>query len=101
MQTEQRNESAPEQAASSPIQNSFASVNSEQHNTKNYMTTPMDRPLVPAKMPLHSRAAAAQRLNDLPEKPARGVYYEVPHRRPYPTGWRTKRHIKRKLLNQE
>lgn len=65
------------------------------------MTTQVERPSMPAKMPVHSRAAAAQRLNDLPEKPARGVYYEVPHRRPYPTGWRTKRHIKRKLLNQE
>jgi membrane peptidoglycan carboxypeptidase len=100
MQTEQRNGSAPEPAASSPIQSSFVPANGAQHNTTTHMTTPAVRPLAPAKMPLHSRAAAAQRLNDLPEKPARGVYYEVPHRRPYPTGWRTKRHIKRKLLSQ-
>ncbi len=93
MQTGQRNGSAPEQSASSPIQNSLAS---EQNNA----TVQETKPVATAKLPAYSRAAAAQRLNDLPEKPARGVYYEVPHRRLYPTGWRTKRHIKRKLLNQ-
>jgi membrane peptidoglycan carboxypeptidase len=54
----------------------------------------------PAKLPEHSRAAAAQRLNDLPLKPARGVYYPVPHRILHPGGWRTKRHIKRKSLRR-
>lgn len=54
----------------------------------------------PAKLPEHSRAAAAQRLNDLPQKPARGVYYPVPHRILHPSGWRTKRHIKRKSLRR-
>jgi membrane peptidoglycan carboxypeptidase len=52
----------------------------------------------PAMLPEHSQAAAAQRLNDLPQKPARGVYYEVPHRLMHPTGWRTRRYIKRRHL---
>ena len=51
-----------------------------------------------AQLPVHSRAAAAQRLNTLPERPERGAYYAVPHNQPNPTGWRTKRHIKRKNL---
>src|SRR5579864_935118 len=54
----------------------------------------------PARLPVHSRAAAAQRINDLPEKPARGAYYAVPHRRTQPTGWRTKRYIKRRALQR-
>jgi membrane peptidoglycan carboxypeptidase len=52
----------------------------------------------PAKLPTNSRAAAAQRLNNISERPARGVYYHVPHRRPQPVGWRTRRYIKRKHL---
>jgi membrane peptidoglycan carboxypeptidase len=56
------------------------------------------RPLKPATLPAHSRAAAAQRLSALPEKSIRGAYYAVPHLRRYPVGWRTKRHIKRKNL---
>ncbi len=51
-----------------------------------------------AQLPVHSRAAAAQRLNALPQPPERGTYYAVPHKQPNPTGWRTKRHIKRKNL---
>ncbi len=54
----------------------------------------------PAKLPVHSRAAAAQRLNDLPEKPARGAYYAVAHRKAQPTGWRTRRYIKRRALQR-
>lgn len=54
----------------------------------------------PAKLPVHSRAAAAQRLNDIPEPPDRGVYYPVPHHLTNPPGWRTKRYIKRKNLRQ-
>ncbi|MBV9232326.1 MAG: transglycosylase domain-containing protein, partial [Chloroflexi bacterium] len=96
MQTEQRNESASEQAASSAIQSSFTPSD----GVENKAPTQEMGSIAPAKLPAYTRAAAAQRLNDLPEKPARGVYYEVPHRRLYPTGWRTKRHIKRKLLNQ-
>ncbi len=52
-----------------------------------------------AQLPVHSRAAAAQRLNTQPERPERGVYYAVPHNQPNATGWRTKRHIKRKNLH--
>ncbi|HLH62034.1 MAG TPA: transglycosylase domain-containing protein [Ktedonobacteraceae bacterium] len=54
----------------------------------------------PATLPATSRAAAAQRLNALPEKPARGAYYAVPHRKTAPTGWRTRRYIKRRHLRR-
>src|SRR6185312_11983104 len=54
--------------------------------------------IVPAKLPAYSRAAAAQRLNDVPERPVPGTYYAVPHLQPNPPGWRTKRHLKRKNL---
>ena len=37
------------------------------------------RPGLPAKLPAHSRAAAAQRLDEHPQS-MRGVYYPVPHR---------------------
>lgn len=57
-------------------------------------------PTVPAKLPAHSRAAAAQKLDDQPLKNIRGVYYPVPHRRLNPTGWRTKRHLKRRNLRR-
>ncbi|MBE3561600.1 MAG: transglycosylase domain-containing protein [Ktedonobacteraceae bacterium] len=53
----------------------------------------------PARLPAYTRAAAAQRLNDVPEQPIRGVYYPVPHRQLQPPGWRTKRHLKRKNLH--
>lgn len=53
-----------------------------------------------AKLPKHSRAAAAQRLNEIAERPARGYYYAVPHTLTRPPGWRTKRYIKRKNLHQ-
>ncbi|HEY4386148.1 MAG TPA: transglycosylase domain-containing protein, partial [Ktedonobacteraceae bacterium] len=53
---------------------------------------------IPARLPSHSRAAAAQRLNDVPEHIPRGVYYEVLHQPLNPNGWRTKRHLKRKNL---
>lgn len=56
------------------------------------------RVVVPAKLPLHSQAAIAQRLNDIPEKPVAGFMYSAPHLRLHPTGWRIKRHIKRKKL---
>jgi penicillin-binding protein 1A len=54
--------------------------------------------VIPAKLPLHSQAAVAQRLNDVPEKPVAGFMYSAPHLRVHPTGWRTKRHVKRKKL---
>jgi len=54
--------------------------------------------VIPAKLPQHSQAAVAQRLNDVPEKPVAGFMYSAPHLRLHPTGWRTKRHAKRKKL---
>ncbi len=59
-----------------------------------------DHATAPAKLPAHSRAAAAQKLDDLPLKNARGVYYPVPHRMVNPPGWRTRRHIKRRNLRR-
>src|SRR5436305_1174520 len=56
------------------------------------------RSITPAKLPSYSRAALAQRLNDVPEAPTRGVYYPVPHLHEHPIGWRIKRHGKRKNL---
>jgi membrane peptidoglycan carboxypeptidase len=56
-----------------------------------------DSPFV-AELPEQSRAAAAQRLNERSLRPARGVYYAVPHLNPHPRGWRTRRHLKRKNL---
>src|SRR5438128_10355282 len=54
---------------------------------------------VPAKLPVHSRAAA-QKLDEHPLRNIRGVYYPVPHRNPNPRGWRTRRHLKRKNLRR-
>src|SRR5436309_6080585 len=58
------------------------------------------RPLLPAKLPARSRAAAAQKLNDRPLPAMRGAYYPVPHLQKNPKGWRTKRHLKRKQLRR-
>src|SRR5579883_1087199 len=52
----------------------------------------------PARLPSYSRAAAAQRQNDVPEKPLPGVFYAVEHTRLHPVGWRTRRYVKRKNL---
>ena len=56
--------------------------------------------VTPAKLPPHSQAAVAQRLNDVPGKPIPGFIYNVPQLRQHPAGWRTKRHIKRKILRK-
>lgn len=53
---------------------------------------------IPARLPETSRAAAAQRLNDLPQEQARGVWYNASQAQLHPLGWRLKRHIKRKNL---
>ena len=55
---------------------------------------------VPAKLPAHSRAAAAQKLDERPLNNIRGAYYPVPHHNPNPRGWRTRRHIKRRNLHR-
>jgi membrane peptidoglycan carboxypeptidase len=60
------------------------------------ITSPI--PSIAAEVPKHSRAAAAQRLNDRPVKAVHGLYYPVPHLNPHPRGWRTRRYIKRKNL---
>src|SRR5437763_11289718 len=54
--------------------------------------------VTPAKLPPHSQAAIAQRLNDVPMRPASGLMYGAPHLHTHPAGWRTKRHVKRKKL---
>ena len=56
------------------------------------------RAVTPAKLPPHSQAAVAQRLNDVPEKPVAGFMYSASHLRAHPAGWYTKRHVKRKKL---
>ncbi len=71
---------------------------SNSQNSSSEITQKVSKGRLPAQLPAHSRAAAAQRLNTQPERPERGVYYAVPHRQVNPTGWRTKRHIKRKNL---
>ncbi|WP_376796889.1 transglycosylase domain-containing protein [Thermogemmatispora sp.] len=55
---------------------------------------------LPARLPANSRAAAAQRLEERPEKPPVGVYYEAPHLVTHPRGWRLRRHYKRKNLHR-
>jgi len=92
MQTDQQQTEPlrPAQSSSSLQQSSQTGISSEQ---------PIETRTV-AQLPTHSRAAAAQRLNAQPEHLERGVYYAVPHRQTHPTGWRTKRHIKRKYLHQ-
>jgi membrane peptidoglycan carboxypeptidase len=54
----------------------------------------------PATLPVYSRAAAAQRLNDIPQQPTRGVHYLAPHKSAHALGWRTRRHLKRKNLRR-
>ena len=55
---------------------------------------------LPAKLPPHSRAAAAQRLDERPLPAIRGLYYDVPHLRLHPRGWYLQRHLKRKNLHR-
>ena len=52
----------------------------------------------PAKLPEYSRAAAAQRLSEMPEKASAGVSYAATHRPLHPPGWRLRRHVKRRNL---
>jgi membrane peptidoglycan carboxypeptidase len=55
--------------------------------------------VVPAKLAENSRAAAAQRLSEQPDKVAPGFYYEGTHHRLHETGWHFKLHIKRRNLH--
>lgn len=54
----------------------------------------------PATLPEHSRAAAAQRMSDKLQPATRGVHYMAPHRSTQALGWRTRRHLKRKVLRR-
>jgi membrane peptidoglycan carboxypeptidase len=49
----------------------------------------------PEKLPEHG-----QQLRELPQNPIIPVYYEAPHRRMHPVGWRTRRYFKRKKLRR-
>ena len=58
-------------------------------------------PRVPAKLPPHSRAAAAQRLDEQRAFLShRGAYYDVPHTPLHEQGWYIRRHMKRKHLHR-
>lgn len=64
------------------------------------MQTP-EQPRVPARLPEHSRAAAAQRLDEKPQFLAqRGTYYEASHHPLHEQGWYLRRHLKRKHLHR-
>jgi membrane peptidoglycan carboxypeptidase len=58
------------------------------------------QPKPPVRLPAHSRAAAAQQLNQRPLPAARGVYYDVPHKQLHPPGTRLRRHLKWKNLHR-
>ncbi len=64
------------------------------------MQTEKQHPLPPAKLPPHSRAAAAQKLDERPLKSIRGVFYDAPHLRQHPTGWHNRLYLKRKTLHR-
>lgn len=56
---------------------------------------------MPAKLPQHSRAAAAQRLDErTPYAVRRGVQYDTPHNPLHAQGWYIRRHMKRKSLRR-
>ncbi|MGB8345460.1 MAG: transglycosylase domain-containing protein, partial [Ktedonobacteraceae bacterium] len=59
-----------------------------------------EQPKVPAKLPPHSRAAAAQRLDERPLPAPRGYYYDVPHHPLHPQGARMRQHLKYKNLHR-
>ncbi len=60
-----------------------------------------EHPRVPAKLPEHSRAAAAQRLDEQPTfLSRRGTYYDIPHTPLHSESWYIRRHMKRKNLRR-
>lgn len=92
MRTDQRSPQSSNEAELPTVkENTAATVESEGEEVYR-------RPVTPAKLPPQSRAAASQRLNDVPLEPIHGVYYEVLHRKDHPNGWHLKRHLKRKNL---
>ncbi len=92
MQTDQRSPQSSSKA-DLPVVKENTATTIEGEGEKTYR-----RPITPAKLPPQSRAAASQRLNDIPLEPTRGVYYEASHRKEHPQGWHLKRHLKRKNL---
>ncbi len=64
-------------------------------NKEDVLKTPSP---VAAKLPKRSRAAAAQRLGDVPYKASPGVSYDASYHRLHDSRWRLKRHWKRKNL---
>jgi Membrane carboxypeptidase (penicillin-binding protein) len=53
---------------------------------------------LPAKLPIHSQAALAQRLNDIAPPPEPGLSYPMAHNPQHPRGWHRRRHMKRQRL---
>jgi membrane peptidoglycan carboxypeptidase len=92
MQTDQRSPQSSN-TADLPVVKENTAMTVESEGEKTY-----HRPVTPAKLPPQSRAAASQRLNDIPLEPTRGVYYEASHRQVHANGWHLKRHLKRKNL---
>ncbi len=83
-----------------PSQSSSLSSNLQQSSQTSANNGEQLRSHQVAQLPVHSRAAGAQRLSMQPNRPEHGTYYAVPHRQLNPTGWRIRRHIKRKNLRQ-
>jgi membrane peptidoglycan carboxypeptidase len=82
---------APSTEVDETTQIAIASINQEKE-LQPYVSTP-------AKLAESSRAAAAQRLSDQPDKVAPGFYYEATHHRLHENGWHIKHHIKRRNLH--
>ncbi len=58
------------------------------------------RPETPARLSPHSRAAAAQRLDQRPLPVPHGHYQPVPNHPTHPRGWHLRQHLKRKNLQR-
>src|SRR5579875_1513374 len=58
------------------------------------------RPETPAKLSPHSRAAAAQRLDERSLPVPRGPYRSIPNHPVHPKGWHLRKHLKRKNLQR-
>ena len=58
------------------------------------------QPTTPARLSPHSRAAAAQRLDERPLPGPPGYYYSAAHQSQRPGGWHLRQHLKRKKLHR-
>jgi membrane peptidoglycan carboxypeptidase len=72
----------------------------EQHDNTSVQDEVNNKPVIPAKLPLHSQAAIAQRTGTVSPRPIDGFAYDESQRHLHPAGWRTRRRIKRKLLHR-